>query len=326
MKFLRDVAIRSATKGATPSVALDETLAGGVSTLATELSRSQAAAQEEAEPSLRRRLLGTAPRIVGASERGDFLNKVSKARGYRLSPSTTQALSDALAGNAEGMERNIDLIRIPPEGTWIEFKDAHRRPDGAHTLEGKRLPRTIGVLCVPDSFAPDRFAIMTAWDFEPRFGDKPDSLVRHGYGVVMFSQEVFAEHAFLSRKGNLDDAKAPIERLMGLSFSYMPPGLQDEAIMMSGIRRQSEESVRSLIDSILLDVQDEVPMALAAALLLSTKAVSVSRSDGDDLSDLSIPHGRRERLKGWLYGTGFLRRGASSAPSLDFVRLAPFRT
>ena len=313
-------AIRDAVSPDRSPSSLKSRLETGSSPLASELSRAQSV-PDDSTPSLRRRLMATAGRIVGATERDDFLKRVSRATGYRLSPGAAGAIRDAIAFAPDGIERNVDLVRLPDEGVWIEFADADRRAASV-AVEGRRMPETVGILCTPDESDGDRFVVMAAWDFEPRFGDRPDALVRHGYGAAKLSHDVLAEHAFLARKGRVERDRSPVERIVGLTVAYVPPGLRDEAVETLGLDGgKGDEDAETLLGSILQDIVDEVPLALAACLLLSASGVRVGPEDAEGLSTVEVSPGRLDRLAARLLGHGFRRGGPAPRPTLSFVPL-----
>lgn len=282
---------------------------------AMELARLQS----RSDDSLRARLLATAGRLVGAGERDDFLKRVAMARGYRLSPDACAALTHALSKDPEGLEQNADLIRLPSEGLWVEFAEADRNLPFSNDPEGgRRRPLNVGVLIAPDPEDDDRFAIMAAWDFEPRFGVRPDALVRHGYGVVVFSMAALAEHSFLSRTGSLDTAKPALVRLLDLAIGYVPDGFHEEATVTSGIDPLDEASNQRLVASFLHDVAGEVPLALSVALLLSSRSFTVTDRERD-LPELGVVDGIRHRLSGYLLGKGFRRSGSTRSPGVRFA-------
>lgn len=288
-----------------------------------DLARAQASADVDDADSLRDRLLATAGRLVGAPEREDFLRRLARARPYRLSPRACTALAVSLERDADGLEQNVDLIRLPEEGLWFEFAESDLSRGALTDLgEGRRRPLNVGVLVAPDPDDEDRFVVMCSWEFEPHFGMRRDALVRHGYGVIAFSMATLAEHAFLARSGRLESEKPAAARLLDLSIGYVPPGFRDEALVTSDIDPNDETAVKRLVASFLYDVAAEVPLALAVSLLLSTKAsANVTGEGAGKLPTLDVPTSIGRQVMGWAWGTGFRRGGTARAPSVRFIPL-----
>ena len=270
-------------------------------------------------PSLRERVLVAARRVIGATERTHFLDLLAKARAYRLDAEATAAIARTVRLGLADVEANVDLVPLDAAGVWIEYPDKPRRPEGAVPAPGSRWPCDVGVLVTVDPDNPDRYVIMTGWDFEPAeaFDPMDARSVRHGYAAVAISRTDAMHHAYAARNGLLDPAEPPFERLFGLFNAYIPPGLRDEMHIAGGVGTDGDAD--ALDRSAVRDVVGEAPFALAALLLLASLDRFAPGSEGT----VSLPTpGLLDGLRRWTSGTGFSSRGRPD-PQRIRVRYAP---
>jgi hypothetical protein len=275
----------------------------------------------EAAPSLRERVLLASSRIVGASERRHLVSLLKEARAYRLDDAATEALANTVRRGMADVEANVDLVPLDANGIWIEYPDAPRRLPGTEAAAGSRLPADVGVLVSVDPDNPDRFVIMTAWDFLPgdRFDAKDASSVRHGYAAVAISRDQASHHAYAARNGLHEGDETPFERLVGLFNAYIPPGFRDEMHLAAGAG--SDEEADDLDRRAVQDVMSEAPFALAALLLLA----SLGRAGPGGEGVVALPEvGRLRRAAARILGTGFSSRGRPD-PARIRVRYVPPR-
>jgi len=268
---------------------------------------------------LRDRILQSAVMLRGAPEHAHFAKLVRQAAAYRLSQSTTGALAQILDEQTATIERNLDLLRIPSSGMWIEFDEADRRQpsDSAKPLFGGRHPISVGVLLCNDSSEPDRIVLMTAWDFE-------DDSVRHSYAVAAFSRTDIANRAFLARTRWGSGQIESLARMVSLAHAYFPPGLKAEMEVIAKEERATKRDIAAAEETSRRDVVSEAPFAFASALLI-TAVQFAEASPYPDIRDITLPTQKRSLLEkaglGTLVKRGFIRHGDQQQPSLGFTPL-----
>jgi hypothetical protein len=269
-------------------------------------------------PSLRDRVIVASERLVGASERTHFVSLLRDARAYRLDEGAAAAVARTVRLGMADVEANIDLVPLDAKGIWIEYPDAARRLAGAAPEPGTKHPCDVGVLVSVDPDNPDRYAIMTAWDFAPAeaFHPRNAASVRHGYAAVALSRTHAMHHAYAARNGLLGE-EPPFERLLGLLNAYIPPGLRDEMQIAGSVG--TDEEAEELDRLAVRDVMTEAPYALAALLLLSSLGRAAPGTEGL----VALPPPRRfDGIRRWLSGTGFSSTGRPD-PLRTRVRYAP---
>ncbi len=270
----------------------------------------------ELTPSLRQRVLAASERVMGAPERAHFIQLLRRADGYRLDPAATAAVAAALRDAPEGVEANLDLIRLSADGIWVEFPDAARRVPGVAPLPGTRFPFDVGVLATVDPDDDDRFVLMTAWDFAP--SANPDgrraASVRHAYAPVAFSREDISRHSFAARADALGGPGHAAVRMLGLAHAYLPSGLADELRIAADA--EGDEEVHDAEEEAMRDAVSEAAFGLAALLFLSSRG---ARLGGEgDVRSAGLRRGALAPIARAVLGDNFRREGNPASPRLAF--------
>lgn len=270
----------------------------------------------ELTPSLRQRVLAASERVMGAPERAHFIQLLRRADGYRLDAAATAAVAAALRDAPDGVEANLDLIRLSADGIWVEFPDEARRIPGVPPLAGTRYPFEVGVLATVDPDDEDRFVLMTAWDFAPAAdpGGRRAASVRHAYAPVAFSREDISRHSFAARVGALGRTEAAGVRMLGLAHAYLPAGLADELRLAA--EAEGDDEVQGAEEEAMRDAVSEAAFGLAALLFLSSRGARVG-GDGD-VRGTTLRRGPLTPVARALFGDNFRREGNPGSPRLAF--------
>lgn len=266
---------------------------------------------------LRARLVEAAVAMRGVKTHLDLARLVGEAEAYRLTDQASGSLARTIENATASVEENMDLIRLPEDGVWIEFSDAPRRLD-VQPMPGATHPETVGIFACPDPTEPDRIILLTAWDF-------PGGDVHHSYAAAAISLTNISQRSFLARTRYGKGRNESIARMIDLAMVYHPFGFEDEVRYATdmNVAYGFQDSEKAL-EATRRDVVLEVPFALAALLLVTgTKGThSWHESDGIWDVDLDLDAPRRDLIDriglGRLRKTGFRRRGDPHHPDLIY--------
>lgn len=211
---------------------------------------------------LQRKAANNARGMRAAAEHMHFAELVDKATPFVLDDAAVAELQACVDTQTASIERNIDLISVPEDGYWIEFRDAPRREDESEALFGAAHPERIGVLVCPDPSEADKLVMMTAWEFA-------DGSCRHSYAAVALKPSQLQVHALLARKIYGRGWTECLARMTNLATVYFPPQLLDELKAMGELEDASEADIAAAMQTAQRDVVMELPFTLAALLMLT---------------------------------------------------------
>lgn len=244
---------------------------------------------------LHRKTASNARGLRGAAEHMHFAELVDNAQAFVLDDAAVIELQACVDSQTASIERNIDLISIPENGYWIEFRDAPRREESSEALYGAAHPERVGVLVCPDPSEPDKLVMMTAWEFA-------DGSCRHSYAALALKPSQLRVHALLARKVYGRGWTECLARLTNLATVYFPAQLLDELKTMGKLEDASEADIAAAMQTAQRDVVMELPFTLAALLMLT---VAEPQAPGHR----SVMNGWRASLASLFRGKGFIRSG-----------------
>ena len=270
-----------------------------------------------AHPTLRDRVVAAAIAMRGVETHLDLARRINLADAYRLTEHASEALARTIERATASVEENMDLIRFPEDGIWIECSDAPRRRD-VEALPGAAHPLNVGIFVCPDPTDLDRIVMLTAWDF-------PDGTVHHSYAAAAFSLTDISERAFLARtrygKGQVES----IARMINLAMVYHPPGFKEEVTFTTEMNA-SEFGFRvteKALDDARRDVVLEVPFALAALLLITATEGDIRWDETSKIRDVGLHAFKQDWVDqlglGRFKKKGFRRWGDPRHPSLRYL-------
>ena len=301
-----------------------ERLAGRYASAPDESKSDTVDAGPNEDDSLRPVLIAEATRIIGSTDHTQFAGLLLGAKPYALSPELTNALASTVDERAVTIERNLDLVDLPPEGVWIEWRESarHRGRDAASEASH---PLRSGVLVCPAPDDPDRLHFISAWR-------TASGVTQHGYAAAVMSRNVMAVDAWHARTRF---STVPLEsqaRMLGLAQSYFPSGLLYELRLLAG--QESEDNPDVEVDVVFgramhrsrMDVISDIPFILGALLLIREGVARREMNGMETLLDIPNPTwadglAAKVRSLGIDLG-GFRRRGRNQTASVAFRPLS----
>jgi len=259
------------------------------------------------------RLVIDLTRLRGAYEHDHILELLVDAKGYRLNDKMTSMIDILSRENIHQVEQNLDLLRLPEEGAlWIEYHD-HARQRDINLVAGTAKPINVGALICADHKNPNRWVIITAWDF-------PDGSTRHSYAVASFQLEQLYNHAWLARNRFSNNPEDVMLRLMALFDLTIPPGLTKEIKALEKVQKGEDwnEVYNIRAKSAAMDVVEEIPFILSAMLALQTKQITTT-SMGIGRPRLVSASPIPKSWIPWLHRRGLHRHGSKKRPELSWV-------
>jgi hypothetical protein len=236
--------------------------------------------------------------LPGAPVRDQLLASMNVAHCTKLEASFVKAAASAVQDFPNTLERNLDLVKAPPQPLWVEWNEVDRSGE-QHLPAGMSLPIRVGALIIPDEANPDLVGGMFAWENE---GGQVD----HAPAFFLFSLSHLADLAYHARNFF---SQVPIEsraRLLSVVLTDIPADFVAEMEVMQGLR-PDDLPIETQCENARKVASTEAFFVLATLLLMqSENAAMVLPSRVDQLPSACLVDPTKSRWD--KFGERYLRR------------------